>query len=73
MKKDFLTITPGSGSGNGSLNVVAAANTEAARSTTVNIGGSGISKTVTVSQEKGAVNVLIAGWYGTLAKIEIPR
>lgn len=55
MEKDFLTITPGSGSGNGSLNVVAAANTGAARSSSVVVSGSGVTKTVPVTQELGGV------------------
>lgn len=53
MNKDFLTITPESGSGNGSLNVVAAANTGAARSSSVVVAGSGVTKTVPVTQERG--------------------
>lgn len=53
MEKDFLTITPGSGSGNGSLEVVAAANTGVARESSVIVSGSGITKTVPVTQERG--------------------
>lgn len=53
MEKDFLTITPGSGSGNGSLSVVAAANNGAARSSSVVVAGSGVTKTVPVTQEMG--------------------
>lgn len=52
MQKDFITATPDTGGGSGSVNVTAAANTGAARSTTLNVSGSGITKTITISQEK---------------------
>lgn len=51
MEKDFLTITPESGSGNGSLNVTASKNGGVPRSTSLEISGGGISKSVPVEQE----------------------
>lgn len=52
MKKDFVEITPASGSNNGSFNVVCDENTGDARSTIITVGGGGVSKTVNVSQAK---------------------
>lgn len=65
MQKDFLTITPDSGGGNGSLNVVAAANTGAARTSSITVAGSGVSKNVAVSQPAGINEIMMftAGFY----------
>lgn len=52
MKKDFVEVTPASGSNNGSFDVVCDENTDDARSTVITVGGGGISKTVNVSQAK---------------------
>lgn len=52
MKKDFVEVTPASGSNNGSFDVVCDENTGDARSTVITVGGGGISKTVNVSQAK---------------------
>lgn len=51
MKKDFVEVTPASGSNNGSFDVVCDENTGDARSTIITVGG-GVSKTVNVSQAK---------------------
>lgn len=51
MKKDFVEVTPASGSNNGSFDVVCDENTGDARSTVVTVGGV-VSKTVNVSQAK---------------------
>lgn len=58
MQKDFITATPDTGGGSGSVNVTAAANTGAARSTTLNISGSGVTKTVPVSQEANPISLV---------------
>ena len=52
MKKDFVEVTPASGSNNGSFDVVCDENTGDARSTVITVGGGGVSKTVNVSQAK---------------------
>lgn len=52
MKKDFVEVTPASGSNNGSFDVVCDENTGDARSTIITVGGGGVSKTVNVSQAK---------------------
>ena len=49
MKKDFVEVTPASGSNNGSFDVVCDENTGDARSTIITVGGE-VSKTVNVSQ-----------------------
>ena len=56
MQKDFLTITPDSGGGNGSLSVVAAANTGVARTSSITVSGSGVTKTFPVLQDGGGYN-----------------
>ena len=50
MKKDFVEITPISGSNNGSFNVVCEVNKNTARSTVISVEGGGISKTINVNQ-----------------------
>ena len=50
MKKDFVEVTPASGSNNGSFDVVCDENTGDARSTIITVGGGEVSKTVNVSQ-----------------------
>lgn len=52
MKKDFVEVTPASGSNNGSFDVTCDENTGDARSTVITVGGEGVSKTVNVSQAK---------------------
>lgn len=51
MKKDFVEVTPASGSNNGSFDVVCDENTGDTRSTVITVGG-GVSKTINVSQAK---------------------
>ncbi|MDR3194660.1 MAG: InlB B-repeat-containing protein [Tannerella sp.] len=54
----WITVTPASGSGNGTVVVTAAANTVAvARSATVMLTGGGIMQTITVTQESGQPDV----------------
>lgn len=71
MNKDFITATPDTGSGDATVNVVAAKNNGAARSTSLKIAGGGITKTVTISQSAGAVNVIIVGENGNIIKTAI--
>lgn len=52
MKKDFVEVTPASGSNNGSFDVTCGENTGDTRSTVITVEGGGVSKTVNVSQAK---------------------
>lgn len=56
MDKNFITVTPDTGSGNGSLSVSCAANTGASRNETINISGGGVTKTVNVTQEAASIS-----------------
>lgn len=51
-KPDWITVTPASGSNNGSFDVIAAANTEAARNGIITVAG-GVSKTCDIVQKSG--------------------
>lgn len=51
MKKDFITVTPDSNSGNGEITVVADQNTGINRSTIISVSGRGVSKTLDVKQK----------------------
>lgn len=52
-KPDWITVTPASGSNNGSFDVIAAANTEAVRNGIITVAGGGVSKTCNISQKSG--------------------
>lgn len=52
-KPDWITITPASGSNNGSFDVVAAKNTGAARNGIITVAGGGVSKTCDIVQKSG--------------------
>lgn len=52
-KPDWITVTPASGSNNGSFDVIAAANTEAARNGIITVAGGGVSKTCNIGQKNG--------------------
>ena len=52
-KPDWITITPASGSNNGSFDVIAAANTEAARNGIITVAGGMVSKTCDIVQKSG--------------------
>lgn len=52
-KPDWITITPASGSNNGSFDVTAAANTELARNGIITVAGGGVSKTCNIIQKSG--------------------
>lgn len=50
MKKDFVEVTPASGSNNGSFDVTCNENTGNTRSTVITVKGEGISRTINISQ-----------------------
>lgn len=52
MKKSFVTVTPDSGSNNGTLNVTADFNQDQDRSETIVVAGEGVTKTFEVIQER---------------------
>lgn len=52
-KSDWITITPASGSNNGSFDVVAAKNTGVARNGIITVAGGGVSKTCDIVQKSG--------------------
>lgn len=52
-KPDYITITPASGSNNGSFDVTAAANTGLARNGIITVAGEGVSKTCNIVQKSG--------------------
>lgn len=66
-KPDWITVTPASGSNNGSFDVIAAANTGAARNGIITVAGGGVSKTLDVNQAKVAptvtINILNASYF----------
>ena len=71
MKKDFITATPDTGSGNGTVNVKSDKNTGGSRSTFITITGGGITKTIPISQEESPVNVIVVGGGGNIIKTTI--
>lgn len=71
MQKDFITATPDSGAGGTHVNVTAAANTGDDRTTTVNITGGGITKTVSISQA-GIPPDILGGWADEVKYYEYP-
>lgn len=52
-KPDWITITPASGSNNGSFDVTAAANTGLVRNGIITVAGGGVSKTCDIGQKNG--------------------
>lgn len=52
-KSDWITITPASGSNNGSFDVTAAVNTGLARNDIITVAGGGVSKTCDIVQKSG--------------------
>lgn len=51
MQKDFITATPDSGTGGGTVTVSASANTGLERNSSINISGGGITRTINISQK----------------------
>lgn len=66
-KPDWITVTPTSGSNNGSFDVIAAKNTGVARNGIITVAGGGVSKTLDVNQAKVApavkINILNASYF----------
>lgn len=52
-KPDWITVTPTSGSNNGSFDVIAAKNTGVARNGIITVAGGGVSKTCDIVQKSG--------------------
>lgn len=52
-KPDWITISPASGSNNGSFDVIAAKNTGVARNGIITVAGGGVSKTCNIVQKSG--------------------
>lgn len=52
-KPDWITVTPASGSDNGSFDVTAAANIGLARNGIITVAGGGVSKTCNIAQKNG--------------------
>ena len=52
-KPDWITVTPTSGSNNGSFDIIAAKNTGVARNGIITVAGGGISKTCDIVQKSG--------------------
>lgn len=52
-KPDWITVSPASGSNNGSFDVIAAKNTGVARNGIITIAGGGVSKTCDIVQKSG--------------------
>ena len=71
MKKDFITATPDTGSGNGTVSVKADENTGDSRSTFITITGGGITRIIPISQEAGPLNIIVVGASGNIIKTTI--
>lgn len=56
-KPSWISVSPASGTNNGSFDVVVAKNTEAARNGIITVAGGEVSKTVTIDQKIGAFKV----------------
>lgn len=56
-KPSWISVSPASGTNNGSFDVVAAKNTGAARNGIITVAGEEVSKTVTIDQKIGAFKV----------------
>lgn len=52
-KPDWITVSPASGSNNGSFDVIAAKNTEVVRNGIITVAGGGLSKTCDIVQKSG--------------------
>ncbi len=71
MNKDFITATPDTGSGNGTVNVKADKNIGGSRSTSITITGGGITRTIPISQGAGTLNIIVVGENGNIIKTTI--
>ena len=62
MQKDFITVTPDSGNGNGTVTVAASQNpTSSQRSSFIEVSGGGITRRISVNQESGGTVISIKG------------
>jgi hypothetical protein len=72
MQKDFISATPDSGgAGSTTVNVTTNRNISSERSTTINVTGGGITKTVKINQAKGISVAVIVGQNGNIFKIQL--
>ena len=72
MQKDFISATPDSGGGGSTtVNVTTNKNISSERSTTINVTGGGITKTVKINQAKGISVAVIAGQSGNILKMQL--
>lgn len=71
MQKNFITASPDTGDGNGTINVTASKNTSSERSTSLTISGAGVTKTVNIDQKKGISIAVIVGQKGNILKMQL--
>lgn len=71
MKKDFVTATPDTGSGNGTVNVQASQNTGGSRTTFITISGGGVTRKIPITQGAAPLNLIIVGDSGNIIKATI--
>lgn len=73
MQKDFITITPDSGSGNKDITVQASQNDDTSqRSSTITITGGGMTRGIKVTQSgRTPISVLVCGDNGYIEKLQI--
>lgn len=70
MKKDFITVTPDSNSGNGEITVVADQNTGINRSTIISVSEGRVSKTLDVKQKFAVVYSVDGGTNRNIVYVE---
>lgn len=73
MKKDWLTITPDTGSGNATVSASVSENSSYARSLKIFIESSGMKRTVSISQKQGLHYVISVGNKGEIVKEKVTR
>lgn len=56
-KPSWISVSPASGTNNGSFDVVAAKNVRSDRSGIITVGGGGVSKTINISQKSGILQI----------------
>lgn len=64
MQKDFITVTPDSGSGNRTVTVAAEENTGNSRSSSIAISGGGMTRTITVNQKEADKDLVDGTYWG---------
>lgn len=67
-KPSWISVSPASGTNNGSFDVIAAKNTGAARNDIITVAGEEVSKTVTINQKIGTFKVKFIRLTGQSAK-----